>query len=122
MAELAARPAVLARGVRLEALTVGWMAIEAAVAIGAGVAARSVLLTAFGADILVGLLSGATLLWRLRVESAGGDDRRIDAVEKRALEDLEVLDGHRLAAVRADPAGSDEAAEDLTVRTARPRL
>jgi hypothetical protein len=38
MAELAARRAALARGVRLEALTVGWMAIEAAVTIGAGVA------------------------------------------------------------------------------------
>jgi len=38
MAELAARCAALARGVRLEALTVGWRAIEAAVTIGAGVA------------------------------------------------------------------------------------
>jgi len=38
MAELAARRAALARGVRLQALTVGWMAIEAAVTIGARVA------------------------------------------------------------------------------------
>jgi hypothetical protein len=38
MTELAARPAALARGVRLEAFTVAWMAIESAVAIGAGVA------------------------------------------------------------------------------------
>jgi hypothetical protein len=60
------------------------MAISAAVAIGAGVAARSVLVTAFGADRLVGLLSNATLLWWMRVESAGGDDRRIGAVDKRS--------------------------------------
>jgi hypothetical protein len=39
MAELAPRRAALARGVRLEALTVGWMAIEAAVTIGAGIKA-----------------------------------------------------------------------------------
>ena len=65
-------------------LTVVWMAIEAALAIGAGVAARSVLLTAFGADSVVELLSGATLLWRLRVEAVGGDDARVDAVERRA--------------------------------------
>jgi hypothetical protein len=32
MTELAARPAALARGVRLEAFTVAWMAIESAVA------------------------------------------------------------------------------------------
>lgn len=63
-----------------------WMAAEAVLAIGAGVAARSVLLTAFGADSLIELLSGATLLWRLRVEAAGRDDARVDAVENRAVQ------------------------------------
>ena len=85
MAEVAVRQAALRRGVRLEAFTVAWMAAEAVLAIGAGVAARSVLLTAFGADSLIELLSGATLLWRLRVEARGGDDGRVDAVEKRAI-------------------------------------
>jgi hypothetical protein len=33
-------------GIRLELVTVAWMAVEAALAIGAGIAARSVLLTA----------------------------------------------------------------------------
>ena len=61
------------------------MAVEAVLAIGAGVAARSVLLTAFGADSLIELLSGATLLWRLRVEAAAGDDARLDSVERRAV-------------------------------------
>ncbi len=51
---------------------------------GAGIAARSVLLTAFGADSLIELLSGAVLLWRLRVEAAAGDDSRVEAVERRA--------------------------------------
>ena len=85
MADLALRTSAIRRGVRLEAFTVLWMAVEAVLAIGAGIAARSVLLTAFGADSLIELLSGATLLWRLRVEAAGGNDARVDAVEKRAV-------------------------------------
>jgi hypothetical protein len=64
-----ARPARTRDRLRRASLTVGWMAIEAAVAIGAGIAARSVLLTAIGADSLVGLLSGATL--RRRPDRAG---------------------------------------------------
>lgn len=86
MAELALRARALRRGVRLEAFTVAWMAAEAVLAIGAGIAARSVLLTAFGADSLIELLSGATLLWRLQVEARGGDDARVDAVERRAVQ------------------------------------
>ena len=85
MADLAIRAVAIRRGVRLETFTVVWMAVEAALAIGAGIAARSVLLTAFGADSLIELLSGATLLWRLRVEAAGGDDARVDSVERRAI-------------------------------------
>jgi divalent metal cation (Fe/Co/Zn/Cd) transporter len=85
MADLALRATALRRGVRLEAFTVTWMAAEAVLAIGAGIAARSVLLTAFGADSLIELLSGATLLWRLRVEVRGEDDARVDQVERRAV-------------------------------------
>jgi divalent metal cation (Fe/Co/Zn/Cd) transporter len=60
------------------------MAVEAVLAIGAGIAARSVLLTAFGADSLIELLSGGTLLWRLRIEATGGDKARVETVERRA--------------------------------------
>ena len=84
MADLALRANAMRRGVRLEGFTVAWMTAEAVLAIAAGIAARSVLLTAFGADSLIELLSGATLLWRLRVEAAGGNDARVDSVEKRA--------------------------------------
>jgi divalent metal cation (Fe/Co/Zn/Cd) transporter len=79
-----ARATALSRGVRLEAISVGWMVIEAFVALAAGIAARSVLLTAFGADSVVELLSGATLWWRLSVESRGGVEANVDAVEKTA--------------------------------------
>ena len=91
MAELTARRSALRRGVRLEVMTVAWMAIEAALAIGAGIAARSVLLTAFGADSLIELLSGATLLWRLNVEMRGGDEHRVEAVERNATRISAVL-------------------------------
>ena len=79
------RSAALESGVRLETLTVVWMAAEAAIAIGAGIAARSVLLTAFGTDSVIELLSGATLLWRLRTEFRGGSARASDALEERAV-------------------------------------
>lgn len=90
-AELTAVPDALRRGIRLEVFTVAWMALEAALAIGAGIAARSVLLTAFGADSLIELLSGATLLWRLTVESRAGDEGRVDAVERQATRISAVL-------------------------------
>ena len=41
-----ARPALLRRAFTLERLTLGWMTIEAVVGIGAGIAARSLTLTA----------------------------------------------------------------------------
>jgi len=81
-----ARSAALRRGIRLETLTIAWMALEAVLAIAAGIAARSVLLTAFGADSVIELLSGTTLWWRLRVESRGSDDgAAIAGVEKTAV-------------------------------------
>src|SRR3981081_491863 len=53
-----ARALAVRQGVRLELIPVGWMAAEAVIAVGAGIAAKSVLLTAFGLDSVVELLSG----------------------------------------------------------------
>ena len=72
------------QAVRLEIVTVIWMALEAALAIGAGVAARSVVLTAFGVDSVVELLSGTVLAWRMSVEAGGAGIARVDRVERRA--------------------------------------
>lgn len=66
---------------RLEVLTVVWMAAEAILAIGAGIVARSVVLTAFGFDSVVELLSGIILLWRLSVEAGGAARERVDRFE-----------------------------------------
>jgi divalent metal cation (Fe/Co/Zn/Cd) transporter len=84
MAEVSVRAAAIRRAVRLEWFTVAWMAFEAVLAIGAGIVARSVLLTAFGGDSLIELLSGGALLWRLGIESRSGDEARVDVVERRA--------------------------------------
>ena len=46
-------------------MTVGWMVVEGTVAIGAGIAARSVALTAFGVDSGIELFSSVVVLRRL---------------------------------------------------------
>jgi hypothetical protein len=43
----------LIRGVRIEIITLTWMVVEMVVSIGAGIAAGSVLLAAFGIDSLL---------------------------------------------------------------------
>ncbi len=79
---VADRASALRRGVRLEVLTVIWMAAEAALAIGAGIAARSVLLTAFGFDSVVELLSGIVLLRRLGLEARGAAAASAERLER----------------------------------------
>jgi divalent metal cation (Fe/Co/Zn/Cd) transporter len=78
-------------GVRLEVVTVVWMAAEAVLAIGAGVVARSVLLTAFGFDSVIELISGGVLLWRLSSEARGASTERVESVERRATKISAVL-------------------------------
>jgi divalent metal cation (Fe/Co/Zn/Cd) transporter len=68
---------------RLEWLTLVWMTVEAAVAIGAGVAAHSLVLEAFGADSIIELLSAGVLVWRLRVELRN-EASFPESVERRA--------------------------------------
>jgi hypothetical protein len=51
------RTAMIAQAFRLEYMTLAWMMLEAAIAIGSGVAARSLTLIAFGIDSLIELAS-----------------------------------------------------------------
>src|SRR5947209_20255318 len=78
------RVALVRSGVRLEVITVAWMVVEALVSLGAGIAAGSLLLVAFGLDSVVELLSGSVLLWRLSVEARGGDEDDVETAEHRA--------------------------------------
>lgn len=66
------RAALIRQAFRLEYITLAWMTIEAAVAIGSGVAADSLTVTAFGIDSLIELVSAIVLVWRLTVELRHG--------------------------------------------------
>jgi divalent metal cation (Fe/Co/Zn/Cd) transporter len=67
------RQALIRQAFRLEWLTIGWMTIEAIVAIGAGLMAGSLVLTAFGLDSVIELASAGVLIWRLTAELQHGE-------------------------------------------------
>ncbi len=62
------RERLIRQAFRLEWLTLGWMAIEAVVAVWSGVMAHSLSLTAFGLDSVIELASAGVLIWRLMGE------------------------------------------------------
>jgi divalent metal cation (Fe/Co/Zn/Cd) transporter len=66
-----------------EWITIAWMVIEAAVAIGAGISAHSITLTAFGLDSVIELISAIVLIWRLQVELKHGKEFS-ETAERRA--------------------------------------
>jgi len=76
------RQSVVSRGLRLEYLTVGWNALEAAVAIFAGWMAGSIALIGFGIDSVIESSSGAVMLWRLHADV---DESRREHIERTAL-------------------------------------
>jgi divalent metal cation (Fe/Co/Zn/Cd) transporter len=78
--DTASRNTAIRSGIRAEIVTIVWMAIEAALAVIAGVKAHSVLVTAFGIDSVIELLSGAVLLWRIKNESSPNEAK----IERRA--------------------------------------
>jgi len=49
------RPSAVAMALRLEKITIVWMVVEAAAAVGAGIVAHSLLLVAFGIDSAIEL-------------------------------------------------------------------
>jgi len=77
--ELPSEPALVRRARLLAWLGLGWHAIEAVVAIGAGIVASSIALVGFGADSIVESLAGITVLWRF-AESRSASER----AERRA--------------------------------------
>jgi divalent metal cation (Fe/Co/Zn/Cd) transporter len=73
------RLALVRRARFLAWLGLGWHAIEAAVAVAAGIAASSIALIGFGADSVVESVAGVVLLWRF-----GGERHASDDAESRA--------------------------------------
>jgi divalent metal cation (Fe/Co/Zn/Cd) transporter len=79
------RTVLIQQAFRLEWLTVAWMLIEALVAIGSGVIAGSLTLTAFGLDSVIELISAGVLIWRLTHELRHGEEfsRRTERIAGR---------------------------------------
>lgn len=80
------RAANLRAGIRIEWLTIGWMVLEAGVALYAGLVARSIALMAFGLDSVIELMSATAVLARLRAEErgAGMTAEQVEQAEQRA--------------------------------------
>lgn len=62
---MSSHEAYVKKGVNIEIVSIIWMVIEAAVAMGSGIIAHSLSLVAFGADSIIELIAGGVLLWRL---------------------------------------------------------
>jgi divalent metal cation (Fe/Co/Zn/Cd) transporter len=82
----AGRDGLVCRGIALEILTLGWMTIEAVVAVGAGIAAGSVALIAFGIDSVIEFVAALVVLQTFRSEQTG----RAGRSEDRALQIIRV--------------------------------
>jgi len=76
-------PGLRLRAVRLEQFSIGWMLIEAGVAVTAGIIAGSLALTSFGFDSVIELVSATLVLGRLRAELRGGHADEL--AERRVL-------------------------------------
>jgi divalent metal cation (Fe/Co/Zn/Cd) transporter len=66
------RESLIRDAFRLEWLTIGWMSVEAVIALVSGIAAGSLVLVAFGLDSVIELASAGVLMWRLSVELRHG--------------------------------------------------
>jgi len=68
----AERAVLIRHAFQLEWLSIAWMVIEGAVALGSGIIVHSLLLVAFGIDSVIELASACVLVWRLSVELRHG--------------------------------------------------
>jgi divalent metal cation (Fe/Co/Zn/Cd) transporter len=84
MAIAAPRRTILQQARLAQLLTVGWMVIEATIAIVAGLAAHSVALTGFGVDSGVELFSSIVVLNRLLQRSESEERGSLSGGERRA--------------------------------------
>lgn len=76
--------ALVDRALHTEYFSTGWMAFEFLVGFISGLKAGSILLIAFGLDSFLEIISGSTLIWRLRKQAAGASAEEIALAEKRS--------------------------------------
>ena len=70
-------------GFRLVAATLVYNALEAIIAIWAGISARSIVLVGFGLDSVIEFAAASVLLWRLGIEIKGRDPEEIEQSDQR---------------------------------------
>lgn len=63
--------------------TMAYNAVEAVLAVAAGIAAASIALVGFGLDSTIELAAAGALLWRLRVEAKGAEREVVERTERR---------------------------------------
>ncbi len=80
MGAIAETDSLVARGRRLEYVTLGWNSLEALLSLAAGLLAGSIALVGFGVDSVIEVSSGAVLLWRL---GAGAEAERREQIALR---------------------------------------
>jgi len=83
--EETARQAVARHGKRLEYFTIAWNSLEGLVALIAGAMAGSISLVGFGIDSFIEVTSGATLLWRMSVDSDAPKRERNERLSVRIV-------------------------------------
>ena len=79
------RAALVARGRRLEYLTIAWNSFEAAVALISGLLAGSIALVGFGLDSVIETTSAGILLWRLRTDQNADQRERAERTACRLV-------------------------------------
>jgi divalent metal cation (Fe/Co/Zn/Cd) transporter len=70
-------------GRRLVAATMAYNGVEAVLAVGAGLAARSIALVGFGLDSVIELAAAGVLFWRLGLEERGAPAEEVERGERR---------------------------------------
>jgi divalent metal cation (Fe/Co/Zn/Cd) transporter len=78
------RSALVRRARLAEGLTIAWMVVELAVALAAGIAARSVALTTFGVDSGIELFTALVVMRQLVLHTARATDEELDRRERQA--------------------------------------
>ncbi len=79
------REQIVGRGKRLEYFTIAWNSAEGLIAIVAGLFAGSISLVGFGMDSFIEVASGATLLWRMAVDSEEKKRERNEVLSLRIV-------------------------------------
>ena len=64
-------------------VTMAYNLVEAGLALWSGLRARSVVLVGFGLDSVIECVAAGVLLWRLRLEWRGFDERALETAERR---------------------------------------